>query len=126
MTPEAGADVNACAGRDDHRRGGRTALFRTVSSNSNHSRPVLELLLAAGARTDTCIASIVWCRGFDWETTLFSVTPLSSCLAGLLPSMHRSEAQTHANLGRLLASGGRRVPPLDDAPNVYVHPPQRD
>ncbi len=56
---------------------GHTALFHTVNSNQDRSKPVLGLLLEAGARSDLRLPGITWGKGFLWETTCFDVTPVS-------------------------------------------------
>ncbi|MBL8756778.1 MAG: ankyrin repeat domain-containing protein [Planctomycetes bacterium] len=120
----AGADVDARA-RAEADGDGHTPLFHTVASILDHAAPVLHLLLAAGARTDVTVRQMTWGRGFDWETTLFDVTPLSYCQAGLLPQMHRREADVWRNVRALLAAGGRPVPPLPNVPNRYLQPRPR-
>ena len=117
---ELGADVNATAAVDEYGLNGHTPLFHTVNSNRNRSAPVMELLLDAGARPDVTLAGITWGKGFEWETTLFDVTPLSYAQMGLLPQVHREEADTYANIRRLLRAAGRSVPPLDNVPNRYL------
>lgn len=119
---EAGADVEARAAMDAHGGDGHTPLFHTVSSIRDHGAPVLRLLLAAGARTDVRLPLLTWGRGFEWETTLFDVTPISYCQAGLLPQMHRREADVYRNLHALLVAAGRGVPPLPNVPNRYLAP----
>ncbi len=101
---------------------GHTPLFHTVCSILDHGAPVLRLLLAAGARTDVRLPSLTWGRGLPWETTLFDVTPLSYCQAGLLPQMHRREADVWRNVRTLLTAAGRNVPPLPNVPNRYLQP----
>ena len=119
----AGADVDARAATDAAGGDGQTPLFHTVCSNRDHGAPVMHRLLAAGARTAVRLPSLTWGRGFPWETTLFDVTPLSYCQAGLLPQMHRREADVYRNLRTLLAAAGRPVPPLPNVPNAYLQPP---
>lgn len=119
---ELGADVDARAALDADGLGGHTPLFHTVNSHDNRSAPILELLLDAGARPEVRLEGLVWGRGFEWETTLFDVTPLSYAQAGLLPQMHRAERQVYDNVRRLLVAGGRRVPPLENVPNHYLAP----
>lgn len=118
----AGADVHARAATDAHGGDGHTPLFHTVSSLLDHGAPVMELLLTAGARTDVRLPMVTWGRGFAWETTLFDVTPLSYCQAGLLPQMHRRERDVYRNLARLLAAAGRVQPALPNVPNRYLVP----
>jgi len=77
-------------------------------------------LLEAGARVDARLAGITWGKGFEWETTCFDVTPISYAQLGLLPQMHRREAEVYANVKRLLQHAGRPVPPLENVPNRYL------
>ncbi len=117
---DLGADVDNRASVDAHGLNGHTALFHTVNSSHNFAEPVLRLLLEAGARADVRLAGITWGRGFDWETTIFDVTPISYAQAGLLPQMHRRATDIYANIRRLLQAAGRDVPPLENVPNRYL------
>jgi hypothetical protein len=119
---EHGAAVDARAGLDRDGLGGHTPLFHTVSSNANRSAPLMELLLAHGADPSARVAGLVWGRGFAWETALFDLTPISYALLGLLPQMHRDEAEIHANLRRLLEASGRSAAAIRNVPNRYLHP----
>jgi len=122
---ESGADVDARAAVDEFGLNGHTPLFHTVNSAFNRAAPVMELLLQAGARTDAHLAGITWGKGFEWETTLFDITPISYAQCGLLPQVHRSERDIYDNIGRLLEASGRRVPPLPNVPNAYLTPKRR-
>jgi Ankyrin repeat len=117
---ELGADVDAPAAVNDAGMNGQTSLFHTVNSNVNRSEPVMRLLLDAGARTDIRLPGIVWGTGFDWETTCFDVTPISYAQLGLLPQMHRNEADIYANIQTMLDAAGRDRPPLTNVPNRYL------
>jgi hypothetical protein len=81
-------------------------------------RPGLE----AGARADVRLHGITWGAGFEWETTFFDVTPISYAQMGLMPQVHRREADIYANIRRLLEASRRSVPPLDNVPNRYLFP----
>jgi hypothetical protein len=118
----AGADVEARAAADAAGSAGHTPLFHTVASILDHGAPVMHLLLAAGARTDVRLPSLTWGEGFEWETTLFDVTPISYCQAGLLPQMHRDPAQVYRNLEHLFAAAGRPWVPPRNVPNRYLQP----
>ncbi len=122
---ELGAEVDARAALDKDGLCGHTPLFHTVNSHDNRSAPILELLLGAGARPNTRLEGLVWGRGFEWETTLFDVTPVSYAQAGLLPQMHRAERQVYDNVRRLLVASGRKVPRLPNVPNRYLAPHRR-
>lgn len=119
---EGGADVDARAALDPLGLDGHTPLFHTVNSNRNHGEPVLRLLLEAGARTDIRLPGLTWGRGFEWETTLFDVTPISYAQFGLLPQVHRGERDIYDNIRLLVEAAGRTVPPLDNVPNRYLNP----
>ena len=119
---EAGAEVEARAAVDAHGGDGHTPLFHTVCSLLDHGAPVLRQLLSAGARTDARLPMLTWGRGFDWETTLYDVTPISFCQAGLLPQVHRREADVYRNLAHLLAAAWRPAPSLANVPNRYLQP----
>ena len=118
----AGADVSATAATDEYGLGGQTTIFHTVNSNNNHSEPILKLLLDAVADVDVRINGIVWGRGFEWETTLFDVTPISYAQFGLLPQVHRKEREIYDIVRRLLDASNRQIPPLDNVPNRYLRP----
>jgi ankyrin repeat protein len=119
---DAGAAVDARAGLDGDGFGGQTPLFHTVNSNGNRSLPVLDLLLAAGARADVLLPGLVWGRGFEWETVCLDTTPVSYAQLGLLPQMHRREPDVYAAIARLLQAGGRTVPAFANVPNRYLQP----
>lgn len=118
---DMGADVNATASLDGAGLNGHTPIFHTVNSNGNYAAPIMAMLLRAGARADIAVRGITWGQGFEWETTLFDVTPVSYAQCGLLPQMHRREVDIYANIELLLAAAGREVPPLVNVPNRYLN-----
>jgi hypothetical protein len=117
---DAGADVNAPAAKNEFGMNGHTPLFHTVCSILNYSEPVMRLLLDAGARVDVRLDGIVWGKGFEWETNVFDMTPVSYAQCGLLPQFHRKERDIYGIVKRLLEAGGRTVPPLGNVPNKYL------
>jgi Ankyrin repeat len=121
---DIGADVNAAAAVDDDGLNGQTPIFHTVNSLLNYSRPILDMLLDAGARPDIALRGITWGKGFEWETTIFDVTPIAYAQAGLLPQMHRKEQDIYDVIRRLLVAARRPVPPLANIPNRYLRPRQ--
>jgi ankyrin repeat protein len=119
---EMGADVNAHAAIDEYGLNGHTPIFHTVNSSHNRSAPILKMLLRAGASSEFAVRGITWGKGFEWETTLFDVTPISYAQFGLLPQVHRQERDIYDNIGLLVEAAGRTVPPLDNVPNRYLKP----
>jgi ankyrin repeat protein len=119
---DAGADVNAIAALDEDGLNGHTPLFHTVNSIGNRSEPIMRLLLTAGAKTDVRLAGITWGNGYEWETTIFDVTPISYAQMGLLPQVHRNERDIYSNITILLKAAGRKVPSMNNIPNRYLQP----
>lgn len=117
---EMGADIEAKAEVDEFGLNGHTPIFHTVNSVLDYVHPVLRLLIDAGAKCDVRLQGITWGKGFEWETTLFDVTPISYAQFGLLPQVHRRERHIYENIKLLLGAAGRRVPPLDNVPNRYL------
>ena len=114
-----GANTNAPAAD------GHTPLFHTVNTNRNLGRQSMELLIEAGASIDILIPQLIWGQGFEWETTLFDLTPISYTLCGLLPQMHRDEIDIYSNIKFLLESSGRPVPDIRNLPNNYLRGKQQ-
>lgn len=86
-----GADVNIKAGVDTHGFGGQTPVFHTVNQNNNQSVEMLEFLLANSADLTITVKGLIWGKGYDWETLIPSVNPISYAMMGLLPQVHRDE-----------------------------------
>lgn len=117
-----GADVNAKAAVDEYGLNGHTPIFHTVNSSYNRSAPIMRMLLDAGARSDVAVRGITWGSGFEWETTLFDVTPVSYAQFGLLPQVARAERDIYDNVRFLVEAAGRTLPPLHNVPNRYLAP----
>jgi len=98
---DAGHPVDATAAIDANGLGGHSPVFHTVNSNRNYCRPRMELLADAGASLDVHLKGIVWGSGFEWETTILEVTPLSYAQCGLYFQFHRREDHLYSNLAYL-------------------------
>jgi hypothetical protein len=117
---EAGADVEAKAAVDEFGFNGHTPIFHTLIQRSNLCQPVLRLLLEQGAKADIRLAGITWGKSFEWETTIFDVTPMSYAQAGLLPQIARDERDLYENIRLLAQAAGRRLPEDLNVPNKYL------
>ncbi len=87
----AGADVNAKAALDEHNFGGHTPIFHTVNQNMNNSAEMLHFLLKNGADLTITVKGLIWGKGYEWETFIPAVNPISYAMMGFLPQMHRKE-----------------------------------
>jgi len=126
---EAGLDVNVRADVDADGIGGQTPIFHSVNSNQNHCRPIMELLIEAGASLDVRLKGLVWGGGFEWETCLFDVTPISYAQCGLYFQFHRPERQVYSNIDYLYRKRYGSPPKISNVPNKYlqddkVYPPR--
>jgi hypothetical protein len=121
-----GLDVDTRAGTDADGLGGHTPLFHTVNSNGNHCREAMELLVDAGANLDLRLKGVYWGRGFDWETVVFDVTPISYSQCGLYRQFHRRERDIYSNIEYLYSRRCGVAPPIRNVPNKYVFPPKTE
>jgi ankyrin repeat protein len=86
-----GAGINAIAGMDEYGFGGQTPIFHTVNQNSNNSAEMMDLLLSHSADLELTVPGLIWGKGYEWETLIPAVNPISYAMMGLLPQMHRNE-----------------------------------
>jgi hypothetical protein len=117
---DAGADVNACADQDEHGLGGQTPIFHAVNSIFNYCRPVMEILVNAGADLDTRVPSLLWGESMTWETVVYDVTPISYAQCGLYRQFHRREEDVYSNIAYLHRKRWDREPPVRNVPNKYL------
>ena len=118
----AGVDVNVRADVDAIGLGGHTPLFHTVNSNQNHCRPMMELLVQAGADLELRLRGLVWGGGFEWETVVFDVSPIAYAQCGLYAQFHRRERDVYSNISYLYERRFGATPPIRNVPNKYLHP----
>ena len=115
-----GADINAKAGVDEYGFGGQTPIFHTVNQILNHSVEVLDFLLSKSADVEITVRGLIWGKGYQWETLIPAVNPISYAMMGLLPQMHRNEASISKIVSVLL----RHVHGIDyvpsNIPNKYL------
>jgi len=86
-----GSGINATAGMDEYGFGGQTPIFHTVNQNSNNSAEMMDLLLSHSADLELTVPGLIWGKGYEWETLIPAVNPISYAMMGLLPQMHRNE-----------------------------------
>lgn len=122
MLLDAGADVNAPADFDADGIGGQTPIFHTVNSIFNYCRPMLEILVEAGANLDVQLKGLVWGSGADWETLVLDVTPISFAQCGLYAQFHRREEHVYDNLAYMYRARYGTELVRRNVPNRYLAP----
>lgn len=117
---KAGADVNARADRESHGLGGHTPIFHAVNSIFNYCRPMMEMLVEAGADLDIRVPALLWGESMAWETVVYDVTPISYAQCGLYRQFHRREEDVYSNIEYLYRKRYGMTPPLRNVPNKYL------
>jgi len=97
-----GADINSKAGVDKNGFGGQTPIFHTVNQDANKSLDVLKLLISKQADLTITVKGLIWGKGYDWETFVPDVNPISYSMMGLLRQFQRTEKQIYEIVSLLL------------------------
>jgi hypothetical protein len=120
MLLQCGADINAEAALDEYGFGGHTPVFHTVNQNGNASADMLHFLLQNGADLSVTVKGLIWGKGYEWETLIPAVNPISYAMMGSLPQVHRKEATVMETVTLLLkhAYGIDYLP--NNVPNAYL------
>lgn len=115
-----GADVNSEAGLDSQGFGGQTPIFHTVNQDHNKSVDVMKFLVGQQADLRHTVKGFVWGKGYEWETFVPSINPISYAMMGLLRQFQRTEQQIYEVVSFLLkASYGIDYMP-NNIPNKYL------
>lgn len=92
---EHGADINSKAGLDKYGFGGHTPIFHTVNQHQNASMGMLSMLLDQKADLQITVKGLIWGKGYEWETYIPAVNPISYAMMGLLRQFQRTEADIY-------------------------------
>ncbi len=117
---QSGADVNAPALVDGTGFGGHTPVFHTVNSIFNYCRPMMEVLVSAGASLYVRVPMLLWGETMAWETIVFDSTPVSYAQCGLFRQFHRAECDVYDNIEFLISARTGSAPPRRNVPNQYL------
>jgi Ankyrin repeats (many copies) len=115
-----GVDINARAAMDHSGFGGHTPVFHTVCQILNNSEGMLHFLLRHSADLSLTVRGLIWGRGFEWETFIPAVNPISYACMGLLPQMHRDPTTISKTISILLHHAYDIVYTLPNIPNAYL------
>lgn len=121
MLVKHGADINSKAGLDNHGFGGQTPIFHTVNQNQNICLDVLKFLVSKQADLNITVPGLIWGKGYDWETFIPSVNPISYAMMGLLRQFQRTEEHIYEVVALLMkANYGIDYLPTN-IPNKYLN-----
>lgn len=102
MLVKYGADINIKAGFDSNGFGGQTPIFHTVNQHANACMDVMKFLVLQNADLTLTVPGLIWGKGYDWETFIPSVNPISYSMMGLLRQFQRTEKQIYETVSILL------------------------
>ena len=115
-----GADINAKAGLDENGFGGHTPIFHTVNQNDNKSLDVLKYLISKRADLEITVKGLIWGKGYEWETFIPSVNPVSYSMMGLLRQFQRTEEHIYQVVSLLLKARYKIDYFPTNIPNKYL------
>jgi hypothetical protein len=116
-----GADINAKAALDGNGFGGHTPIFHTVNQILNNSEEMLHFLLENGADLSVTVKGLIWGQGYEWETFIPAVNPISYAMMGLLPQMHRKDVIVTETVSLLLKYAYNIDYIPGNVPNKYLN-----
>ncbi|GEO08490.1 ankyrin repeat domain-containing protein [Segetibacter aerophilus] len=115
-----GADVNAAAGVDEYGFGGQTPVFHTVNQNENLCVDAMNFLLSKGADLEITVKGLRWGKGYEWETFIPAVNPISYAMMGLLPQFQRNEVLIYEVVSILMKTAYGIDYSRPNVPNLYI------
>ncbi|MDI1322209.1 MAG: hypothetical protein PSV36_05635 [Algoriphagus sp.] len=117
-----GADINSKAGYDENGFGGHSPIFHTVNQDANKCLDMLKFLISRNADLNTTVTGLIWGKGYEWETFIPSLNPISFAMMGLLRQFQRTEKQIYEIVSLLMkAKDGIDYFP-ENVPNKYLNP----
>ncbi|MNL67652.1 hypothetical protein D3C87_1922600 [compost metagenome] len=81
----------------------------------------MNYLISESADLHYTVKGIIWGKGYDWETFIPAVNPISYAMMGLLPQFQRSEDLIYGVVSILMnaAYGTHYIP--QNIPNKYLN-----
>jgi len=116
-----GIDVNVRAAVDENGLGGHTPIFHTVNQNANKCIDVMKYLISQSADLTLTVKGLIWGKGYDWETFIPAVNPISYAMMGFLPQFQRTELQIYEVVSILLKAAYDMDYTPSNIPNKYLN-----
>lgn len=115
-----GLNVNEKAGIDENGFGGQTPIFHTVNQHNNFSIDTMKFLISQSAELKHTVNGLIWGKGYEWETFIPSVNPISYAMMGLLRQFQRTEKEIY-EIVEILMKRAYQIEYLpDNIPNKYL------
>jgi hypothetical protein len=114
------ADINSKAGLDENGFGGQSPIFHTVNQDSNKCIDVMHFLISQKANLTCTVKGLVWGKGYEWETFIPSVNPISYAMMGLLRQFQRTESQIYEVVSVLMKEQYGIEYRASNIPNKYL------
>jgi hypothetical protein len=116
-----GANPNLKAGLDEYGFGGQTPIFHTVNQDANKCMDVMNYLISQKADLSSSVKGLIWGKGYEWETFVPAVNPISYAMMGLFRQFQRTEQQIYEVVFLLMkAHYGIEYYP-SNIPNKYLN-----
>lgn len=116
-----GANINSKAGLDENGFGGHTPIFHTVNQNENKCLDVLKHLVSLNADLNHTVRGLIWGKGYEWETFIPAVNPISYTMMGLLRQFQRTEENIYEVVAILLKANYKLDYFPKNVPNKYLN-----
>ncbi len=95
-------------------------VFHTVNQNGNQSEEMLRFLVHHSADLTLTVPGLIWGKGYEWETLVPSINPISYAMMGLLPQMHRNEQVIAETVSFLMKNAYGIDYTPQNVPNKYL------
>lgn len=118
---QRGLKVDTPAGVDEHGFGGHTPVFHTVNQHENKCIDMLNFLLSEKADLSLTVKGLIWGKGYDWETFVPSVNPISYAMMGLLRQFQRKEEPIYEIVSLLMMARYGTAYQPKNVPNKYLN-----
>jgi hypothetical protein len=117
----AGMTVNIKAGFDGNGFGGQTPVFHTVNQHNNICLDTMKFLVSHSADLTHTVTGLIWGKGYEWETFIPAVNPISYAMMGLLPQFQRTEKDVYEVVHLLMKSAFDIEYKTMNIPNKYLN-----
>ena len=94
--------------------------FNRVTQISDNSTNMMEFLLSQSADLTTTVKGLIWGKGYEWETFIPAVNPISYAMMGLLRQFQRTEQHIYEVVSILLKAAYQIDFVAPNVPNRYL------